>query len=61
MNKQCIFYEEGTKILDIVLWSMFFRTYNGNAVLKPGLYCLKAVSLSDYKFSSFEWMSFHKD
>jgi len=61
MKENFVFYEAGTKILGIVLVRMFFKTYDGNAVLKPGLYCLKAVSLSDHKFSSFEWTSFHKD
>jgi hypothetical protein len=58
MKKEYVFYEAGTKI---VLWSMFFKTYEGNAVLKPGIYFLKAVSLSGHKFSSFEWLSFHED
>ena len=61
MKKQHVFCEAGTKILVLVLWSVYFKTCGGNTVLKPGLYCLKAVSLSDHKFSSFEWMSFHKN
>jgi len=54
MKKQYAFCEAGTKILDVVLRSIFYKTCGGNSVLKPGLCCLKAVSLSEHKFSSFE-------